>query len=88
LRTSGNAQAGLDQLRPRGAVDRAVHAAAPQEGLVRRVHDRADHQARDVAFHHFDRHWTVSRLRAVPTVSPPFTVRKGATARNTRRSAP
>ena len=39
----------LEKVRAGGPVDRAVHAAAPEKGRVRGVHDRVDVKRRDVA---------------------------------------
>jgi len=48
--------AGVEQLRAGRAMDRAVHAAAAQQGFVGRIDDRIHRQGRDVALPHFDLH--------------------------------
>src|SRR5690606_36169331 len=46
----GNGATGGEQGRAGGAVDRTVHAAAAEQGFVRRVHDRVDAEFAKVGF--------------------------------------
>src|SRR5690242_12827508 len=53
-RTTAEHATFLQQLRPGGAMDRAIHAAAAQQGRVGRIHDRVHALLRDVASDDFD----------------------------------
>jgi len=51
-RTAADLPACFQQLRPGGAVDRAVNPAAAQQPLVGGIHDRIDGQGGDVTLNH------------------------------------
>jgi len=51
---AAEAAALIEDLGPAGAVNRAVDAAAPEQGAVRRVDDRIRGELRDVALREFD----------------------------------
>ena len=53
-RAAAQFSAFFQQLRPSRSMNRAVHAAAAQQGGVRGVYDSVHHLPRDVALHHFN----------------------------------
>ena len=52
--TAADLAAGREQLGPGGAVDRPVHAAAPEQARVGGVDDRIDGERRDVGLDDLD----------------------------------
>ena len=53
---TGNLETRLIQIVSRNAMDCAIHSAAAQHNLVRRIDDGIHHQCRYVTLYHFDFH--------------------------------
>jgi len=51
-RAAADAPALLQQFRPGGAMDRAIHAAAAEQAVIGGIDDRVDRATGDVARHH------------------------------------